>query len=504
MFLLWEKLRRVGGWKRSLVCSSLRRILYTNSQKRAEHQTRVPDCAFFTAELLEQPSTTAQSSKAVATKPPRPKASHAKAGRKTSRTTTATFAVDSDVHETATESDAISNRGKRSKVKQSKATESEIDEAPTPVMSKPEKSRSKPKQPKSRIDVESGQEEVELEPTYEKPISSITTISTKSSKPKKGKAVKGKVVVPESEPEHVEEPIAPGKAPKGSSRSKSINLEDVFRPSATKAPKRTVIPKEELNDMMDLDVVENAGKQQSGSAVNKKALGSVPQVERIPSSYPVDDAEMELEALAKELHIEKEFAAIGKSTKEVPLKKSKVSKPPSTKPVSKTAWREKSIEPSEPMTEEEEVERSLLDDDEPPTEEEEPIPPSPPLAPVQVPPKSKKKKAPQSKQRLLEEDSLATPKARQKPAAAAPRNTPSPELNDETAFPFGAGILDVPILGPDWRSYNLTEEEREMALEDWVRLEMDRRKQEFRKEAEKWIQQFLEHAEVARERIKAL
>lgn len=64
--------------------------------------------------------------------------------------------------------------------------------------------------------------------------------------------------------------------------------------------------------------------------------------------------------------------------------------------------------------------------------------------------------------------------------------------------------LEAPLIPTDASSYTLTEEEREMTLEEWIRFEIERRKGEVREEGARWIEGFLESAERVRERIRAL
>ncbi|PVF95879.1 hypothetical protein CPB86DRAFT_787558 [Serendipita vermifera] len=64
--------------------------------------------------------------------------------------------------------------------------------------------------------------------------------------------------------------------------------------------------------------------------------------------------------------------------------------------------------------------------------------------------------------------------------------------------------LEGPTIPTDANSFMLTEEEREMTLEEWLTYDLERRKEVLRKEGRRWIDTFLENAEAYRERIRAM
>jgi hypothetical protein len=64
--------------------------------------------------------------------------------------------------------------------------------------------------------------------------------------------------------------------------------------------------------------------------------------------------------------------------------------------------------------------------------------------------------------------------------------------------------LDEPMIAPMANSYELTPEEREMTLEEWIKFNIERQMEQVRKEGRKWIDEFLEEANATREEIRAL
>jgi hypothetical protein len=298
-------------------------------------------------------------------------------------------------------------------------------------------------------------------------------------------------------------------------------------------------------------------------------------------------ANLELEELARELHIEGEFAAIGKPSTlskqaGAPISSAVALKPPSKQRIPQAAekpqpglweWREreKSVGAKSvvtEMTEEEEVEKSLagddLDDEEEGQDDVDPVP-SPPRsyapstisraestsASTTVSSKTKAKireikgsdrsrGAPtDTRVQALQDEEMAdgeTPKAsRTKGVGAAGRAGSTVPSRPPLAFPTASfdsdmngsnpflvarnlgggdgsksGIdslmaqLDAPLISRDVDSRALTEEEREMTLEEWIRYDVERRKELIRKEGRKWIETFLESAEGMREKIRAM
>jgi hypothetical protein len=323
-----------------------------------------------------------------------------------------------------------------------------------------------------------------------------------------------------------------------------------------------------------------------------------PDVTPMPPSRTVDSlggwesfqaANLELEELARELHIEGEFAAIGQPSASRPGSRPITSgaatlKPPSKQRVPRAAetpptglwdWREreKSVGAKSvvtEMTEEEEVEKSLagdLDDDE---EEEEddvnPIP-SPPrsrapstasraqstAASTTVSSKTKAKVREiqgsdklrgvpaDTRVQVLQDEEMAdgeTPKASRtkitgaagragstlpsRPPLVFPTASFDSDMNGSNPFLVARNLsgggdggsksgvdslmaqLDAPLISRDADSTALTEEEREMTLEEWVQYDLERRKELIQKEGRKWIETFLENAEGMRERIRAM
>jgi hypothetical protein len=301
-------------------------------------------------------------------------------------------------------------------------------------------------------------------------------------------------------------------------------------------------------------------------------------------------ANLELEELARELHIEGEFAAIGKPSasskhgRPIPSGAATLNPPSKSRVPQATGnpqpglwdWREREKSVSAKsvvteMTEEEEVEKSLagdeIDDEEEPEEEDvDPIPLPPPSrassttsraqstsASTTVSSKTKAKvKEIKGSDKLkgaptdtcvqvLQDEEMAdgeTPKAsRTRGPGTAGRTGPTMSSRPPLVFPtasfesdmngsnpflvarnLGGGgssgsksgvdslmaQLDAPLISRDVDSRALTEEEREMTLEEWIQYDVERRKELIRKEGRKWIETFLESAEGMRERIRAM
>ena len=263
-----------------------------------------------------------------------------------------------------------------------------------------------------------------------------------------------------------------------------------------------------------------------------------------------------------------ERVATGSRTTKEASKKSAVSKKTSSKEEKRLpnddrwAWREKSVEtrsvvtePETVFTEEEEVEKSLAGDEdeeeEEEEEEEENIAPAPPpsrgpsAAPSRDPSTTasttvssktkakiqevKKAKGPEGvAQKMLkvaemwrEDEEMAdmpTPKAKRTVPTSNSRVQPAAIDDARTATSTStssrlptAGFntsmntqLEAPTISADVNSYLLTEEEREMTLEEWIRFDVERRKEEIRIEGRKWIEGFLENAEATRDKIRTL
>lgn len=254
-----------------------------------------------------------------------------------------------------------------------------------------------------------------------------------------------------------------------------------------------------------------------------------------------------------------ERAPTGSRTNKEASKKSAVSKKTRSKEEKRSpsndrwAWREKSVEtrsvvtePETVLTEEEEVEKSLAGDED--EEEEANVAPSGPsrapsaalshglsaTASTTVSSKTKAKiqevkmaKGPEGvAQKMLkvaemwrEDEEMAdmpTPKAKRTVPTTNPRVQPAAtedaRMNTSTSSQLrNAGFntsmntqLEAPTISADVNSYLLTEEEREMTLEEWIRFDVERRKEEIRIEGRKWIEGFLENAEAMRDKIRAL
>ncbi|KAG8799987.1 hypothetical protein FRC18_008135 [Serendipita sp. 400] len=62
--------------------------------------------------------------------------------------------------------------------------------------------------------------------------------------------------------------------------------------------------------------------------------------------------------------------------------------------------------------------------------------------------------------------------------------------------------LEAPTLRSDVDSYRLTEEEREMTLEEWLMYDVEKRKDDVRREGRKMIELYLDNADRMREMIR--
>jgi hypothetical protein len=510
-------------------------------------------------------------------------------GKATSIVTSAPETVD-----VVTESDAPAPKKRGRPKKTATTTRSTRAESPPLEPAKPPApsgSRSSKRVPSvslsTREDVETVEESIVQE--------ELPTKSTTSTKGKKGKTTKKEKLDLDTElefvlpppkraaPSNYEESIAPSVQEEDDDMSVKVptKKKGTKKKTAKKSKAPSVVASEDLatEDGMDVDIRTIPDEDVTPVPSNRMTMDSLGGW----SSFQA--ANKELEALAKELHIEGEFAAIGKKpqksqVEEATIKgKSKAgpflsgvpttSKPSKEKATQDNQWgwreREKSIgsrsAPTEAeMTEEEEVEKSLtgdeddmhLDED----EDDQPVEPSLPpsratsvalstTASTTVSSKTKAKikevkKIKITKEQLgidprtlglrqAETDEQATPKAK-RPMQKAPTISSSLRMDEHPSQlappsaasdgnPFlltaGSGMmgpgsdsfmaaLEAPTISTDANSFMLTEEEREMTLEEWIGFHMERRKEELRKEGRRWIDTFLENAEAYRERIRAM
>jgi len=82
------------------------------------------------------------------------------------------------------------------------------------------------------------------------------------------------------------------------------------------------------------------------------------------------------------------------------------------------------------------------------------------------------------------------------PSPAAVRN-PFPRLGEVDRLPS-------PLLPDETRIHDLTEADKDMTLEAYIRLEIERRKEDLRADGQRWIEDFLAYAERAKETIRAM
>jgi len=89
-------------------------------------------------------------------------------------------------------------------------------------------------------------------------------------------------------------------------------------------------------------------------------------------------------------------------------------------------------------------------------------------------------------------------------APTEPR-TPSPAAVTNT-FPRLGEVdhLPSPLLPDEARIHHLTEKEKDMTLEAYIRLEIERRKEELRVDGQRWIEEYLAYAEQAKETIRTM
>ena len=90
------------------------------------------------------------------------------------------------------------------------------------------------------------------------------------------------------------------------------------------------------------------------------------------------------------------------------------------------------------------------------------------------------------------------------PAPPEPR-TPSPAAVTK-AFPHLEEVDHLPssLLPDETRFHHLTEVDKDMTLEAYIRLEIERRKEDLRADGQRWIEEFLAYAERAKETIQAM
>ena len=89
-------------------------------------------------------------------------------------------------------------------------------------------------------------------------------------------------------------------------------------------------------------------------------------------------------------------------------------------------------------------------------------------------------------------------------APPEPRSpSPAPVTN---IFPSlaGANYLPASLLPDETHIHHLTEEERDMTLEAYIRREIERRQEELRADGQQWIEEYLAHIERTKETIRAM
>ncbi|CAG8593259.1 16535_t:CDS:2 [Acaulospora colombiana] len=509
-----------------------------------------------------------------------------------------------EVVEVATESDAPAPK-KRGRPKKTTTTASTRAESPPPepVVRQPAATSSKPSAPSGskaaakRVPSVSASAR-EDDDIIEQPIAQEDmSMKSTGSKGKKGKATKKKEIVtmdsdfdlvlppPKTAQSVHEEQSVAASAPE-ESEDMAAKVPSKKKGAKKKAVKKSktapsVVASEDLatDDGMDVDIRTIPDADITPIQSNRVTMDSLGGW----SSFQA--ANKELEDYARALHIEGEFAAIGKKPQKtqieeatmkgkskagpLPTVASTTSKSLKGKAAQENQWgwreREKSVgsrsAPTEAeMTEEEEVEKSLagdeddmhLDEDDDNELREPSLPPSratsialSATASTTVSSKTKAKikevkKVKTSKEQLIvdprmanlrhvETDEQATPKAKRPMQHAPPissslrtedhpsHHAPPSAASDGNPFLLSAatgeaGIggasfltaLEEPMLLTDANSHMLTEEEREMTLEEWIAYDVERRKEVIRKEGRRWIDTFLENAEAYREKIRAM
>ena len=90
-------------------------------------------------------------------------------------------------------------------------------------------------------------------------------------------------------------------------------------------------------------------------------------------------------------------------------------------------------------------------------------------------------------------------------APPEPRTPPPAHTAVTNMFPLGEVDRLPSLLLPEEASiHHLTEEDKDMTLEAYIRREIERRKEELRADGQRWIEGFLAYAEQAREKIRAM
>ncbi|KAG8817768.1 hypothetical protein FRC17_011102 [Serendipita sp. 399] len=560
-----------------------------------EHRNRMPQCPMFTAKLIE----VAEPEAAVIEEPvflPTASSSSTVRGKTTSKRAPSQapgplpVAAEGGISDVPTESDAPTkrSRSKKSTAVKQKTSSSQIDSVP-PLSQVSSTSISRantlPTNSSDRnhsfnVASESSKaKEPLLEPVSDAP-------SSKAAAPKKKKRdtrkagstiatdteVEAEIVSMSQQSAAEEEDVTMKAPPKKGKKAPSKKSKKSKTPSAPPS----IAASEDLDvEMSDLPARDNGRERKEPRETS--IVQSRPPADSLGGWTSLDAAEQELEAMAKELHIEGEFAAIGKTSSSSSTKPSNAMKSSTssskattkgTHPPNPWSWRAQSVSAQSvvteaDMTEEEEVEKSLAGDDDdiggmedddierptlsPPASREPSVGPSLKAASTvpstttttKTKKKSKDMKTPKApsdprtmalkKEAMEDTADQPTPKARR----TVESNTTTlvsrptlPHFDSSAKNPFAVeagsnpffvppsatesagmdvdmkGRLEAPTLRSDVDSYRLTEEEREMTLEEWVQYDVENRKDDIRREGRKMIEIYLDNAERMREMIR--
>ncbi|KAG8811140.1 hypothetical protein FRC19_004074 [Serendipita sp. 401] len=553
-----------------------------------EHLNRMPQCPMFTAKLVEISPPEA----AIVEEPAfRPAASSSSTARgKTASRRAPSQAPGGALSDVATESDAPTKRGrpKKSTAVKKDLASSQMD--PTPISqvstttSKTSTSQAKggDKSLSSTTVASSSRGKEPLpEPASEAPGPKASVPKTKKRDTKKA----GSTIATDTEPETVsipqisvsrdasrgvdedEDDVLTKAPPKKSKKAHAKKAKKTKTPSAPPSIAASEDMDVEMSDVPIRDPVRERNEVKAAPPVQSRH-----PADSLGGWTSLDSAEQELEAMAKELHIEGEFAAIGKKSSSSSAKPSSAAKSSAVSSKATTrggidtanpwSWRAQSVSAQSgvteaEMTEEEEVEKSLAgdDDEDDGMDDEQPVIPSPPasrepsVAPSQraastttvtakTKPQSKSLKAPPDsraaalkREMMMMEDSTdqPTPKARRTVESNTTTLVSRPilphyESSSKQPFAVEAGSnpffvsstgtetggmeieikdqLEAPTLRSDVDSYRLTEEEREMTLEEWLMYDVEKRKDDVRREGRKMIELYLDNADRMREMIR--
>lgn len=547
----------------------------------AEHRKRMPKCPMFTAQLVEEggPEPTLPDPVPIPLPPASSSSSAPKKQAKSRRIEPA--AAMEEV--TEMESDAPSQPAKRSRSKKAATTvstsqtEDAEPEMPPPRSAKPNSSRSTSTTRKAKAK--------EAEPE----VSDAPTKSKAKGKAKKTERVPTTDVETDAASVISRQPSRSRLAVSGSEAETDVRDDESVKTTGKKKGKKVGAKKKTIkkakapsvaatDDEVDVEMSEVTSRPEVRDTQDVEMTPLAPPratMDSIGGWTSLQAANEELEEMARELHIEGEFAAIGKSGSSSDKKaKSSVAKPAKIASMTRTAssmattmkdievehgntwdWREKSVgaktatTEADEMTEEEEVEKSLAGDEDDERDEDmddDPmlLPPAsrePSVAPTTTSGTTRPKptEARAMALRRDEDGEQSTPKARRTvesntstlvsrplfgsvPAGSGSKLTFAIEAGSN---PFlvsardkgneggsgGSGGLgdlqgqfEAPTIPQDAASYEMSAEEREMTLEEWILVDVERRKEQIRQEGRRWIEGFLENAEASREWIRGL